>query len=291
MTNYDDVMVFLAVARTGTLLAASETLRQDPATISRRIKRLEQALGTILFAKSPRGYQLTADGLNLKWRAEAAESILAGIETEMGQRAKTLSGRMRIGAPEGCATFLLSDIVAEISAQNPELAVDVVVSSRDFDLLNREVDLSISVSPPTAKAVASTVLANYELHFACSRGFADHNGQSFRPQDVPQIAYISEMLVDDGLAIPKELESRTTMLRSNSVNVQWEWIRGGHGIGLVHDFILRNAADMVRLFPERAIQRRYHLNVRREELDHFRIKTMVGALQKGFAARLGAVTS
>ena len=52
--NWDDVRLFLAVAREGGLSAAGKQLRLDPATLGRRMARLETSLGTGLFVKSPK---------------------------------------------------------------------------------------------------------------------------------------------------------------------------------------------------------------------------------------------
>ena len=51
--NWDDMRSFLAVARAETLSAAASLLKADPATVGRRVARLEEALDEVLFVKSP----------------------------------------------------------------------------------------------------------------------------------------------------------------------------------------------------------------------------------------------
>ena len=70
--NWDDIRVFLAVARTESLSGAGRTLKMDPATVGRRVARLEQGLGVTLFAKTPQGYDLSRDGARLLAHAEEA---------------------------------------------------------------------------------------------------------------------------------------------------------------------------------------------------------------------------
>ncbi|NBR89540.1 MAG: LysR family transcriptional regulator, partial [Rhodobacteraceae bacterium] len=60
--DWDDMRVFLAVARTESLSAAGRSLKVDPATVGRRIAKLEEAFEAPLFAKSPQGYALTDAG-------------------------------------------------------------------------------------------------------------------------------------------------------------------------------------------------------------------------------------
>ena len=56
MENWDDLRIFLAVAQAGSLTIAAQVLKIDPATVSRRIARLEMVHATPLFSKSPKGY-------------------------------------------------------------------------------------------------------------------------------------------------------------------------------------------------------------------------------------------
>src|SRR5688572_5039038 len=76
MIDWDDMRVFLGVARARSLSGAAPGLRMDPATVGRRIARLEEALGAALFLKSQQGYALTDLGARLQARAEEAEEAL-----------------------------------------------------------------------------------------------------------------------------------------------------------------------------------------------------------------------
>jgi len=73
MLNWDDYRIFIDVARSGSLSAASISLKIDAATVGRRITRLENALNSKLFNKLPRGYQLTQAGNDLKEHIENIE--------------------------------------------------------------------------------------------------------------------------------------------------------------------------------------------------------------------------
>ena len=68
--QWNDIRVFLAVARAETLSAAGRILKVDPATVGRRVARLEQSLGAPLFAKSSLGYALTDAGIRLMEQAQ-----------------------------------------------------------------------------------------------------------------------------------------------------------------------------------------------------------------------------
>ena len=124
--HWDDLKVFLAVAREESLSGAGRILRIDPATVGRRIARLEQALDAPLFVKSPQGYALSAAGERLLSHSEAAEQAMrAGVEALAGP-SESLTGQIRIGAPDGCANYLLPQVCARIGAENPDLDIHIV---------------------------------------------------------------------------------------------------------------------------------------------------------------------
>jgi len=276
MNNADDILTFLSVARCESISAAARHLGNDPATVGRKIQRLEDTLRTTLFAKSPRGYHLTEAGLRLLERAEEMESVLLEIDGAFSQSESQLQGRVRIGAPDGCATFLLPDICAALSQDYPDLVLEVVASSREFDLLNREVDLAISVTPPTAKALETQPLADYKLHFAAARSLIEAHGDGLN--DIPLISYIPELLIDPGLDIPKSFRTKEPSLRSNSVLVQWAWLKAGQGVGLVHDFAYRAEPDLLRVHPEFELDRSYFLSMRKDDMRFKRTGTLAGRL-------------
>ncbi|TMV35599.1 LysR family transcriptional regulator, partial [Thioclava sp. BHET1] len=130
MADWDDLRVFLAVARGESLSRAGRALKLDPATVGRRIARFEEAMGARLFVKSPQGYQLTDEGARLLAHAVRAEQAMTGAMEELRGEAGQLSGQIRIGAPDGCATFVLPQVVASICADHPGLEVQIVALPR-----------------------------------------------------------------------------------------------------------------------------------------------------------------
>ena len=80
--DWDDLRIFLAVAREESLSHAGRRLGMDASTVGRRVARLETALGRVLFAKTPQGYAVTPEGAALVPHAEAAEAAAqAAAET------------------------------------------------------------------------------------------------------------------------------------------------------------------------------------------------------------------
>lgn len=249
--DWDDMRVFLAVARAESLSGAGRVLRIDPATVGRRVARLEEAVGARLFAKGPTGYALTEEGLRLLVHAERAEAAMEGA-AEAVTGGGGLTGQIRLGAPDGCANYLLPQVLAAICDQNPGLEVQIVALPRVFNLSRREADMAIGVSRPEAGRLRVQKLAEYRLHFAASRGYLAAHPSIETLADLKAhrlVGYIPDMIFDKELDYLSGLGFGAVALASNSVSVQLNWLRAGAGVGVVHDFALPAAPELVRVVP------------------------------------------
>ena len=103
---WDDVPVFLAVARSGSLSGAASALSIGLATVSRRIERLEARLGRPLFLRHHTGYRLTEEGMALIERAEELEAAARAFESGLPEEPK-VSGTVRLATAENLATALI----------------------------------------------------------------------------------------------------------------------------------------------------------------------------------------
>ncbi len=250
--DWDDLRVFLAVARAESLSGAGKRLKIDPATVGRRVARLEDALGARLFQKSPQGYVLTAEGARLVPHAERAEVALDGA-SEVLTGPEGLTGQVRIGAPDGCANYLLPQVLARICDANPGLEVQIVALPRIFNLSKREADMAIAVSRPEAGRLTVQKLSDYRLHLAASRAYLTAHAPIRGPLDLAGhrfVGYIPDMIFDKELDYLVAIGVTTVPLASNSVSVQLNWLRHGAGLGVVHDFALPAAAELVRVIPD-----------------------------------------
>lgn len=281
--NWDDLRVFLSVARHGGISHAAPALAMDPATVSRRIGRLEQALSTVLFARSSRGFVLTDAGQRLQRQAEEMERAAQALPG-IGAARDDLRGTVRIGAPDGCANFLLPQVCAGLRAGHPELALEVLPLGRSFDLQRREVDIAISVTAPASKRVRVEPAGDYELCFAADRRLVAARGGGTGLEGLPLTGYVPDLLLDPALDIPPDYRATEPMLRSSSVMVQWQWIRSGAAAGLLHDFAVPMGEGLVRLLPEVAFARRYYVVSRLQ--DGPVIETLRTRLRDALAAEM-----
>lgn len=145
--NWDDVRIFLAVARIGTLSGAADTLGMGIATLSRKLDRFEKSLGMPLFSRHQNGYRLTDDGEALLERAEALE--YAGLA--LGESAKlqgNVAGVVRLATSDNLATHFILPSMKGMLEKYPDLRVEVLSGVQSVNLHRRDADLAIRMVKP-----------------------------------------------------------------------------------------------------------------------------------------------
>ncbi len=250
MPDWDDLRIFLALARSESLSAAGRGLRMDAATVGRRVTRLEEGLGVALFSRSAQGYALTDAGQRLVPHAERAEEALAHAAEAVAGDEGRLTGQIRLGAPDGCANYLLPQVTAAICDANPGLEVQIVALPRVFNLSRREADMAVGVSRPDAGRLTVQKLSDYRLSLAASQDYLAKHPPVTRLADLNAhriVGYIPDMIFDKELDYVAEMGAETVPLASNSVSVQLQWLRAGAGIGIVHDFSVPFAPGVRRI--------------------------------------------
>lgn len=144
--NWDNLRVFLACARAGSLRRASEVLGVNHATINRGLSALEARLGTRLFDRSVSGLVLTQPGEQLVAHAEAMERQTVDIGRELAGIDARPSGIVRVSMPPALSQGFLAPILAGFGGAFPEIEVEVIASNRIADLSRHEADVSIRIA-------------------------------------------------------------------------------------------------------------------------------------------------
>ncbi|ATX67697.1 LysR family transcriptional regulator [Roseinatronobacter bogoriensis] len=291
--DWDDMRVFLALARMESLGRAGQQLRLDPATVGRRIARLEEGLGRRLFTRSHQGYALTDEGARLLPHAVAAENTMAAAAQEAGEASTGLSGQIRVGAPDGCANYLLPQVIATICEANPALDVQIIALPRVFNLSRREADMAIGVSAPQTGRLSVQKISDYHLHLAASTDYLSRHPPITQLADLRQhriIGYIPDMIFDSELDYLSELGLERVALGSNSVAVQFNFIRHGAGLGVVHDFALPSAQGLARILPDQfSLKRSFYLIRHLDDRRVSRLNRFAEILHKAIRKELTAL--
>lgn len=261
--NWDDVRVFLAVARAGQILGAARRLDLNHATVSRRVAALEQALNAKLFRRLTTGSELTPAGERFLGIAERMEADMIAARAEVSGEGDDVSGTVRIGAPDGFGVAFLAPRLGELTAQYPDLQIQLVPVPRSFSLSRREADIAITVERPTEGRLVAAKLVDYALGLYASQAYADASGLPGSPAELADhrlVGYVPDLVINPSLDYAADFSPGWHAGFSiSSALGQVEAVRAGAGIGILHAFIARAHADLVPVPAAPPIRRAYWL--------------------------------
>lgn len=261
--NWEDARYFLAVARSGTLGRAAESLNISTITLSRHLSYLQQRTGTPLFTRHSKGLKLTDEGVRLMEYLERAEAEIEAAGEIFGSDANSVSGTVRIAAPEGFALRVLTPNLGRLLGANPELKVEIVPQSRGFSLSRREADIAVMVGKPVEAKLDSVLMGTYSLGLFAAPDYLQRHGTPKSIEDLGQhrlVGYVEDLLFSEKLNIPKAVfsgwQSQTAIY---SPLGQVEAVKAGLGIGMLHRFLLSPEETLVHILPEADREREFYL--------------------------------
>ena len=282
--NWDDVRMFLAVARTGQILAASRRLGVNHATLGRRVTALEETLRTRLLVRRTNGCELTAEGEIFLHAAERMETEMLSAQAKIGRIDTAIAGTVRIGAPDGFGVAFLASRLGRLTRLHPDLKIQLVPVPRSFSLSQREADIAISIERPAEGRLVSSKLTDYSLGLYASRGYLEAAGTPETVEALKQhslIGYVEDLLYSASLNYTGEvMRGWDSSFEISSAIGQTEAVRSGAGIGILHGYIARQYGELVPVLPEITIKRAYWTIYHESARDLARVRTTAEFLQQ-----------
>ncbi|WP_156680230.1 LysR family transcriptional regulator [Sphingomonas profundi] len=241
MFDWDDLRIFLGVARARRLAPAARTLALDATTIGRRLGRLEAALGAPLFETIGGERRLTGRGEALFAHAESMETAAFAALGQAGGDPASLSGHVRLSVAEGFATWVLAPALPDFHARHPDIRLDLVTASGFLNPSRREADMAVMLARPRKGRLMAAKLGDYRLRLYAARAYLAGVAAPARLEDLGRhslIGYVPEFIYAPELDYLGEIGAGLEPnLRSTSINVQHRLIASGAGIGVLPAFI------------------------------------------------------
>ena len=274
---WDDLRFFLAICRLGTLSSVAQSFGVDDTTVARKVERLEKALNTKLFERRNTGYLPTHSGEKLLRTAEQVESAILSGESELADRDLSLSGIVRIGAPDGFGSIFLAPRLAEFCRIHPQVDGQLIATSRLFSLSKREADIAIALDMPTHGRVVAKKLTDYRLGLYASRDYLAKAAPLNSVADLKNhlfISYIDELLytplLDYVQAVSRDIKPR---FKSGNLVAQFWATKMGGGISVLPAFMAAQDDNLVPvLSPQVRIDRTLYLLVHEDNRNLARVR-------------------
>ncbi|MEZ2392006.1 LysR family transcriptional regulator [bacterium RCC_150] len=286
--NPDDLLILLAVSRSGKFTTAAEALGLNHTTVSRRIAALEKALGGRVLARATGGWEVTELGEEAVSVAERIEAAVGTLGAE-DRAPDPIAGVVRMTATDGFSAYIAAPAVARLRRLHPGLTVEIIAVTRRALQQRSGLDVEVVVGEPQVHRAEAHRLGEYMLGMYASREYLAFHGSPASVEELTRhqlVYFVDSMLQVDDLDAPRRLvPSMRDGLSSTNVFVHVEATRAGAGIGFLPCFMADRHPDLVRLLPsDFAELLPYWMVLRPDSMRRPAVAAVVRALQEETAA-------
>jgi DNA-binding transcriptional LysR family regulator len=232
--EWNDLKIFLAVARSGTQAFAAELLGQSQPTVGRRIRALERSLGSALFYRDARGLGLTDEGMAVLRNVERMETEALSIRRRLSVQ-NELAGLLRVAASGWLGSHLLTQAIADFSRAHPDMQIHLLSDGNSCNLVRREVDVVYQLQQFGAPDIVQRPMMRVRYGIYASAAYLDSAGPvSMGGYGHKLVALPKEAADANHVAwLQTNLGQASTVLRSDSHEVLLQWCRNGIGLAML----------------------------------------------------------
>ena len=252
MLDWNDLTYFLAVARTGSTLAASKQLKVSQSTVSRRVTTLEDVLGVKLFVRKSSGYSLTPRGESVLPAAESVESAILSFSDSIAAEARRIAGTVRLTTVESAANAWVIPALGLLRARYPELRVEIMTSDQNLDLSRGEADVAIRFGPkPTEETLIVRHLIDMQESFYASEELVSKLGMPKNIDEMARYPLVTSVDLESGINrwLAEHLPNGEIAHRLNTLSNIITSVRSGIGAAVLPCLMGDDTHGLVRLVP------------------------------------------
>jgi DNA-binding transcriptional LysR family regulator len=169
--KWDDLKMFLEVARHGSVHAAARKLKLDHSTVCRRIGRLESLLAVKLFDRSRKGIAVRREAQGLLKHIEQMDRHAGSLEDAFARSKNGQTQVVRIATMEGIASGYLARRLPALQQFGPGVKIELVSIPQAVDLTRKEADVFLSFFNPDARGLKSALFGTFSLFLYCSKEY------------------------------------------------------------------------------------------------------------------------
>ena len=251
MFDWDDLKYFLAVAHSGSTIAAGKSLGVNQSTVHRRLNELEKRIQRKLVTRETTGYRLTEYGLELLPFAKRCEATVQELQRHIQDKTRDLTGSIRVTCPEPLvARIMKSPLLERFNARHPNLKIEFVSSDRYLDLSKGEADVAFRSGDTDDELIGRKIAESLWAVYA-SKDYIVRNGRPSQMVELtnhPVVAFDETLSSHRALIWLKDVAPRAKFVsRHNSVLGLVSAIKSGIGIGPLPTALGDAESELVKL--------------------------------------------
>ncbi|WP_298986717.1 LysR family transcriptional regulator [uncultured Roseibium sp.] len=234
----DDLALFIRIAQNRSLSAAAKQLGVPPATVTRRLRKLEEEIGAQLVHRSARKFSLTSEG-EVYYEAFAdllqqAEASLRGLSADLTE----MRGRLRVAAPTNISVGMLEPMWSAFLKAYPDIQLTLQLSNENQDLLENRIDLALRFGPQTDLRLYQKHVGRVATMLVASPDYLAEAGVPERPEDlqshkliwVPSLPQWQLRNLDTG---EEAVRYPAANVAVDDIGLACQFSADGHGIALL----------------------------------------------------------
>ena len=253
---------------------AAKTLLITPSSLSRRIKRLEESLGSQLFVRTTRRMALTEAGeIYLPYAQRVLADIKEGDNALASLNGKP-SGVLKVNVPSAFGRICIAPFIPEFLKRFPQVQLDIHYTDTHIDLISQRVDVAVRIGKPLDSTLRQRQLAINERFLVASPTYLNDQTSIHGPEDLinHSCLHFSHLeganywqLKQDGsqrltAQNHESIESQEALrvpinpvLMANDAQSLYEAAVAGTGVALLADFLVHDALKkglLVKVLPQ-----------------------------------------
>ncbi len=261
MGQFEEMSVFVEIARAEGITSAADRMNVAPSAISRKLKDLETRLGTQLLTRTTRQVSLTEAGRSYLAHAERILADMEEANNDIAQLGSRLAGKIYLAAPLSFGIKHLPAVLSKFMHEHPDIEIDVDMSDRIIDLSAEGFNLALRIGNLQDSSLIARKIVEMPSYLAASPDFIKRYGPFRTIEDLkglPAVIYTgttgkADVIVGKPPNGPKLKIPVHAAIKSNNGNLMTSMAAQGHGLVRSPCFILQDALNegsLIRLFPE-----------------------------------------
>jgi DNA-binding transcriptional LysR family regulator len=297
LDRFRELTVFLRAVETGSFSGAARDLSLNPSTVSKLISRMEERLGTRLFARSSRVVRLTADGEIFRAGAMRALEALEETEVEIAssRAPASIRGTLRIHSLPAFARYQLVPRIPDLLSRYPDLHLEFLLSNETPNFIEQKIDVSIQSGDLVDSALMRRKLGTSRWVICAAPSYLAANGIPETPEDLkdhnclnftPEISFREWSAMDSRTRKAMRIKVGGS-ISSNHGEMLLDLARLGIGIVRLAEFHIGGDLNRGSLVPllrdyQNDEEEPIHALYLHRRLTHIRVRTFLDFLEESF---------
>jgi DNA-binding transcriptional LysR family regulator len=242
---WEELRVFLAVAKLGSFAKAGEILGMSTATVSRHVKRLQDLLKAQLIMSGRTGSKLTPDGASLARALSELDHRVFSIASSFRTNDRAVEGVVRVSVTEGLAGVFLASKLAAFNAIWPGICIHLKTPINVTSLRENRADMMIGFERVDASDISCTPLGRLHLIPIASQQYLEHQGMP-RLEDLGHHVFVDSQFYQARTGMWtgwQRLMAQGRIAANCDSSLSYaSAIMGGLGIGLLGNYTLSDSS-------------------------------------------------